>query len=395
MAWIELHDTVRESHKIYQLMEKLKIKRRDAIGMVSMLWTWALTAAPDGNLTEFPLRALAEAVDWGKSPETLLNALIDSGWIDRDESEIFIHDWDEYTTMYQSQIERKKEKTRERVRQFRERERQLKGIIICSYCGGKATGVDHIISKAKGGSDSSDNTTPCCGKCNEFKGVKNLVDFLNSNRNRIDDELVLLNPKLMRYVTLDKENENRYVTICNTPTVPNLTNKEIYKENSDLSALQTVVQFYEQEIGIPAAKVVSDIQGYLMAGMKPNTIIPAIQETKAKYPTASWTQINRNIDQWQRNGWHLIDHDLLPYQLAEAMAEFIGTTKSEQELQEWARVFMDMHKSDPDRTGAEIVAAMEWAITGESWWAQNKIVLSADSLKNNWDKIRAQMGAEE
>jgi 5-methylcytosine-specific restriction enzyme A len=40
---------------------------------------------------------------------------------------------------------------------------------ICHYCGAHATTVDHVISKAKGGSDDHTNLVAACASCNASK----------------------------------------------------------------------------------------------------------------------------------------------------------------------------------------------------------------------------------
>ena len=47
----------------------------------------------------------------------------------------------------------------------------------CSYCGAKATEIDHIIPRANGGTDSTFNLTPACRSCNEKKSNLSLKDF--------------------------------------------------------------------------------------------------------------------------------------------------------------------------------------------------------------------------
>ena len=47
----------------------------------------------------------------------------------------------------------------------------------CSYCGEKATEIDHIVSKSKGGSNSTHNLTPACRSCNEKKSNLSLKEF--------------------------------------------------------------------------------------------------------------------------------------------------------------------------------------------------------------------------
>lgn len=47
----------------------------------------------------------------------------------------------------------------------------------CSYCGAKATEIDHIVPRAKGGTNSTYNLTPACRSCNEKKSNLSLKEF--------------------------------------------------------------------------------------------------------------------------------------------------------------------------------------------------------------------------
>lgn len=40
---------------------------------------------------------------------------------------------------------------------------------ICAYCGGKATTIDHIFPRDRGGASTWDNTVACCFDCNHAK----------------------------------------------------------------------------------------------------------------------------------------------------------------------------------------------------------------------------------
>ena len=104
-----------------------------------------------------------------------------------------------------------RENGRERTKRWRQRQKLLKAKDVCQYCGGEATGVDHIIAVARGGLDEEYNKVPCCIECNRIKNDKPLVDFLNANRSRINDDIVLNNDKLREFVCLDER--GRYVTV--------------------------------------------------------------------------------------------------------------------------------------------------------------------------------------
>jgi predicted phage replisome organizer len=112
-------------------------------------------------------------------------------------------------------IELSREKTRVRVAAYRAKQRQLMETNQCQYCGKPATGYDHIIPISRGGTDTEDNKVPCCIECNRIKNDKPLIDFLNGNRDRINDEIVMANEKIARHVTLCN------VTGCYTVTPGN------------------------------------------------------------------------------------------------------------------------------------------------------------------------------
>ena len=93
MAWIEVHENVREHPKTYALAEALKIDQYAAGGLLMFLWTWALSNAQDGDLSKFPETAIARACFWTKKAGDLVRALCAAGWLDDD---MHIHDWAEY-----------------------------------------------------------------------------------------------------------------------------------------------------------------------------------------------------------------------------------------------------------------------------------------------------------
>lgn len=55
----------------------------------------------------------------------------------------------------------------------------------CGYCRGRATTVDHIVPKAKGGEHSWLNVTAACAPCNHKKNDKFLHQLGWTNHNKI------------------------------------------------------------------------------------------------------------------------------------------------------------------------------------------------------------------
>ena len=135
------------------------------------------------------------------------------GMIELIDGIITIPNWEKHQNI--DSLEKIREQTRSRVAKHREKQRSLLETRTCQYCGDIATGEDHIIAKARGGSDTDENKVPCCKECNRIKNDKPLVDFLNANRDRINDDLIARNEKLQRYVTLCNVTDCYIVTECN------------------------------------------------------------------------------------------------------------------------------------------------------------------------------------
>ena len=97
MAWIEVHQELREHKKLYACAEMLKISRVEMLGTIISLWLWALDNAPDGSLVGISNRTIARVCSWSeKKADTLVNALISTGWLDQAGDTLVIHDWTEY-----------------------------------------------------------------------------------------------------------------------------------------------------------------------------------------------------------------------------------------------------------------------------------------------------------
>lgn len=91
MAWIESHQTLRNHPKLTMLSEKLGITKAQAIGHLQMLWWWCIDYADDGQIDTYSPIQIASACDWQGNAGELIQALADSGFIDRDP--LRVHDW--------------------------------------------------------------------------------------------------------------------------------------------------------------------------------------------------------------------------------------------------------------------------------------------------------------
>lgn len=111
MAWIELHQTLREHKKLFACADALNLSRIEMIGTLVSLWLWALDNAQDGSLEGVSDRTVARVCDFPeKKAAKLMEALHKYGWLDRDGEHYVIHDWYDYA----GKLMERREKDRKR-----------------------------------------------------------------------------------------------------------------------------------------------------------------------------------------------------------------------------------------------------------------------------------------
>lgn len=102
MAWIESHQALRDHPKVARLCRLLDCSRIEAVGMLHLLWWWALDHAEDGDVSDYDSLDLALAADWEGEPEVFVKALLTCGPGSRDGfladegGRLVLHDWWEY-----------------------------------------------------------------------------------------------------------------------------------------------------------------------------------------------------------------------------------------------------------------------------------------------------------
>lgn len=125
MAWIEVHQGLREHKKLYACAELLNISRVEMLGTVISLWLWALDNAQDGSLEGISTRTIARVCDWPeKKASALVEALVSTGWLDRDGDKLMIHDWMDYA----GRLMERREKDRKRKKKGADASKNSDGI---------------------------------------------------------------------------------------------------------------------------------------------------------------------------------------------------------------------------------------------------------------------------
>lgn len=132
MAWTELHQSAAWHPKTISLGKELGVRSREAFGLITTLWLWALEHAQDGCLGHLTDREVAAAAGWHRKPSVFVLAARKVGFVDDDGR---LHDWDDYAGRLIEQrvadLERKREdrdkKREERERKAAERRRTVRG----------------------------------------------------------------------------------------------------------------------------------------------------------------------------------------------------------------------------------------------------------------------------
>lgn len=124
MAWIELHQELAEHRKLDRLIQESGAGRDACIGRLCLLWLWALGNRPDGDLSGLDAQRLARITCVKpRQAAPFLEALVRSGFLDRDEKGLRVHDWNDYA----GRLLETRRKVSERKRRSREKQRDGHG----------------------------------------------------------------------------------------------------------------------------------------------------------------------------------------------------------------------------------------------------------------------------
>lgn len=100
MAWIESHQTLSRHQKLLRAARMLRVDRHKLIGHLHELWWWGLDNVPaNGDLAGLSDREIAVAAQWpgdAAAARRFVKTLTDVGFIDRDRSSRYLHDWWDY-----------------------------------------------------------------------------------------------------------------------------------------------------------------------------------------------------------------------------------------------------------------------------------------------------------
>lgn len=115
MAWLQVHQTLKDHRKLFDAADELEITPPHMMGLLISFWLWALDNTPTGSLEGITPRMISRAAQWDGEAEKLAGALIRAGWIDeKEDGRLEIHDWYEYAGKLIDQRKAEKERSQRR-----------------------------------------------------------------------------------------------------------------------------------------------------------------------------------------------------------------------------------------------------------------------------------------
>ena len=257
--WIQVEDTIREHDKIFNLSDELGIPDAYAIGLMVCLWTWASSNAPDGDLSNFPPRAIASAAKWdktgAKASARFYDALFKVKFLEKlEDGRIVIRNWEKYAALIMDYAEQQRKKTRERVKRYRDRKKKQKAV----------------------------STEPEKTPCNASQAEKcNVTDTLQN-----DDVTPIPNHTIPNHII-----NNKPTSKPNTASIP--------VEGNVTAALRKVCEEFSQAIHEPNEKEREQLR-LLLGEYSLSTLLAAIQDASGKGRSVNY--LRAILESWKRTG---------------------------------------------------------------------------------------------
>ncbi|QDU58192.1 hypothetical protein [Aeoliella mucimassa] len=87
--------------KFKRLARRLGLRDFEAAGVLELLWIATQNEARRGDIGRLSNEEIAIAIDWGRDENELVDALVETGWLDpHPEHRLVVHDWCEHAPRY-------------------------------------------------------------------------------------------------------------------------------------------------------------------------------------------------------------------------------------------------------------------------------------------------------
>lgn len=126
MAWISVHETV-IGGKLRLLAKEIGCSQNEALGLLVRFWLWSINnVGKDGVIygadTDDLAEVLALGIDKRYAAIDVIDAMIKTEWLELEDEDILIHDWEEWQWQWYKSMEVRK-KDAERKREYRKNKR--------------------------------------------------------------------------------------------------------------------------------------------------------------------------------------------------------------------------------------------------------------------------------
>ena len=191
--WIAVDPHIMAHYKFMRFRRLMGVDANQALCILLRLWSYAFLNAPDGDLTDFEtwelahasgLSALSDDEETDAAGAALIEALVTSGFIDRDGDSIVLHEWYQWGgRLHYFRANGRAQKNRHRYSQEVMTAVRSRDGDSCRYCRrevdwlnrrGKTGGTyDHVDPE---GETSVENLVVACRGCNSKKGRRTPQD---------------------------------------------------------------------------------------------------------------------------------------------------------------------------------------------------------------------------
>lgn len=211
MAWIQIHQQLKDHRKLFSAADELEIEPVHMLGLLVSFWLWALDNTPSGSLEGISNRNIARAAQWDKAPDDFVEAMKNAGLLDENEAgALEIHDWYEYTGKLIDQREAEKLRSRRRRAAASADRRATDG----TTTGQTANGTENGRGKAGG---RVDQTTPDQSRVDQTtpeEGSETLDSVLSAGPTPFKQITDLYHAICVSYPKLRKVSANRKKAIA-------------------------------------------------------------------------------------------------------------------------------------------------------------------------------------
>lgn len=112
MAWISVHEEV-IGQKLRTLSKEIGCSQNEALGILVRLWLWGIrNATADGEIINAERDDIEVAMTSGKSKglnaSDIVDALIETGWLDAVGEKYYLHDWEYWQAQWYKAMETRK-----------------------------------------------------------------------------------------------------------------------------------------------------------------------------------------------------------------------------------------------------------------------------------------------